>query len=43
MAGLSNVGDLPSFRNPGARESESANDRLNISREQFFSIMIAEL
>jgi flagellar hook assembly protein FlgD len=43
MAGLSTIGDTPSFRNPGAVQTQSADDRLNITREQFFSIMIAEL
>lgn len=43
MAGISTVGDTPSLLNPVKPATESQDDRLNLSREQFFKILITEL
>jgi len=43
MAGINFLGDSPSLLNPAKPASESQNDRLSMTREQFFKIMITEL
>jgi flagellar basal-body rod modification protein FlgD len=43
MAGINTVGGLPSLLNPGSPDVESQDARLNLTREQFFKIMITEL
>lgn len=43
MAGINTLAGLPSLLNPATPETESQDDRLNLSREQFFKILITEL
>jgi flagellar basal-body rod modification protein FlgD len=43
MAGISTLGGLPSLLNPGKPDVETQDARLNLTREQFFKILITEL
>lgn len=43
MAGAATIGDSPSFLNPLSAGVQSQDERLNITREQFFKILITEL